>query len=70
MYEFCSEKYGHGIKITSYHDFCEQYWKIKEISLENFYVFYIKYFENDWKEWNVEDYKEEIYISYVSKFGM
>jgi len=70
MYEFCSEEYGHGIKITSYHDFCEQYWKIKEIGLENFYVFYIKYFDNHWKEWNVEHYKEDIYISYLNKFGI
>jgi hypothetical protein len=70
MYQFCSEEYGNGIKITSYDNFCYQYWKKMEIKMDNFYVFYIKYFENDWKEWNVEDYKEEIYISYVSKFGI
>ena len=33
MYEFCSQEYGHNLKITSYHDFCDQYWKIKEITL-------------------------------------
>ena len=49
MYEFCSNEYGHGIKITSYDDFCYQYWKIKELKMHNFYVFYIKYFDNDWK---------------------
>jgi hypothetical protein len=38
--------------------------------MENYYIFYIKYFENDWKEWNVEDYKEDIYNSYVNKFGI
>jgi hypothetical protein len=70
MYEFCSEEYGHGIKISSYDNFCYQYWKIKEITLENFYVFRVNYFENDWKHWNVEDYKKEIYISYVNKFGI
>jgi hypothetical protein len=70
MYQFCSEEYGNGIKITSYDNFCYQYWKKMEIKMDNFHVFYIKYFENDWKEWNVEDYKEEIYISYVSKFGI
>ena len=70
MYEFCSEEYGYGIKISSYDDFCYQYWNIKEIKMENFYVFYIKYFENSWKEWNVEDYKKDIYISYISKFGI
>lgn len=70
MYEFCSEKYGHGIKIISYDDFCYQYWKTMEYKMENSNVFYIKYFENDWKEWNIEDYKEEIYISYIDKFGI
>ncbi len=70
MYEFCSDDYGHGMKIISYDDFCYQYWKTMEIKMENFYVFYIKYFENDWKDWYVEDYKEEIYISYGSKFGI
>ena len=70
MYEFCSEEYGHGIKIKSYYDFCYQYWKIKEIGLENFYVFHVNYFENGWKHWNVEDYQEDIYLSYVNKFGI
>uniref|UniRef100_A0A6C0EPG4 Uncharacterized protein n=1 Tax=viral metagenome TaxID=1070528 RepID=A0A6C0EPG4_9ZZZZ len=70
MYEFCSEEYGYGIKISSYDDFCYQYWKIREIKMANFYLFYIKYFENGWKIWNVEDYKEDIYISYISKFGI
>jgi len=27
MYEFCSEEYGEGMKITSYDDFCYKYWK-------------------------------------------
>jgi hypothetical protein len=70
MYEFCSDIYGIGMKIKSYDDFCYQYWNTMEIKMKNFYVFYIKYFENDWKDWNVEDYKEEIYISYVRKFGI
>ena len=70
MYTFCSEEYGDGMKITSYDDFCYQYWKTMEIKMENFYVFYIKYFENHWKDWNIEHYKEDIYISYVSKFGV
>lgn len=70
MYEFCSQEYGYDIKFTSYEDFCYQYWKIKEITIQNYYVFYINYFENDWKEWNVEDHKEEIYNSYINKFGI
>ena len=70
MYEFCSDEYGNCMEITSYDDFCYQYWKKMEIKMDNYYVFYIKYFENDWKYWIVEDYKEEIYISYVRKFGV
>ena len=76
MYQFCNEEYGNNMKITSYDDFCYQYLKKMEIKMDNFHVFYIKYFtplqrcKNEWKEWNVEDYKEKIYISYVNKFGI
>jgi len=66
MYEFCSEEYGYNIKIRSYDDFCDKYWKIMEIKMDNFYVFYIKYFENGWKDWNIEDYKEDIYRTYFT----
>ena len=68
MYEFCSYKYGHGINITSYDDFCYQYWKIKGMTMANVDVFNITYFENGWKNWNVADHKEEIYNSYVLTF--
>lgn len=71
MYEFCSEEYGHDIKITSYDDFCDKYWKIKEIPLRWWYnIFRIYYFENDWIEWKISDYKEEIYNEYVKKCGL
>ena len=70
IYEFCSDEYGHGIKILSYDDFCDKYWKIKQIKMYNYFVFDVYYFENDWKHWNVEDNKEVIYISYVNKCGV
>jgi hypothetical protein len=70
MYEFCSYEYGYGIKIISYEDFCYQYWKIKQIKIDNLHIFNIKYFENDWKHWNLESYKEDIYIMYVTKYGV
>jgi len=70
MYEFCSKEYGYGIKIISYDDFCEQYWKIKQIKMNDFYIHYVYYFENEWKYWDIEDYKEDIIISYVNKFGV
>jgi hypothetical protein len=68
MYRFCSEECGYGMKISSYDDFCYQYWEKMEIKMDNFHVFYIQYFDNGWKEWKL--CKEEIYASYLSKFGI
>lgn len=70
MYEFCSENYGHGVKIRSYDDFCYQYWKIHENEMKGWYsIFRVYYFfENDWIEWNIENYKDTIYSSYLSRF--
>jgi len=69
MYEFCCEEYGHGIKITSYDDFCDKYWKINEIRIRGWNnIFNIHYFEKKWIEWNVEDYKEDIYNEYVKNY--
>ena len=31
IYDFCSEKIGHNIQITSYKDFCNKFWKKKRI---------------------------------------
>ena len=69
MYDFCSDDYGYGIKIISYDDFCDKYWKIKEFQM-NDYVFDVYYFESDWIKWRLEDYKEQIYNSYINKFGV
>lgn len=70
MYEFCSDKYGHNIKITSYDDFCNKYWKIKGNIIDGWYsIFRIYYFENNWIEWNIEDHKEQIYISYINNYS-
>jgi len=71
MYEFCSGEYGHDIKISSYEDFCDKYWKIKEIVIDGwYYVFSVYYFENNWMEWNVEEHKELIYTAYVNKYPL
>ena len=71
MYEFCSKEYGHDIKITSYDDFCDKYWEMKEIRIREWYnIFRVYYFETKWIEWNIEDYKDDIYVSYVDKFGI
>lgn len=72
MYEFCSEEYGHGIEIASFDDFCHQYWERKQRQLENCPVFSIHYFDfekGEWKCWNVEKFKNTIYIAYVHKYG-
>ncbi len=70
MYEFCSEKYGHGIKISSYDDFCEQYWNISGLQIRYWYeVFNVTYFKNNkWISWNIDEHKEEIYNQYVNKY--
>ena len=70
MYEFCSEKYGHGIEIKSYDDFCDKYWRIKEIKIKGRYnIFCVYYFEKEWILWNIENYKEEIYKAYVINYN-
>ena len=67
MYEFCSAECGYNIIINSYDNFCEKYWELNCIKMrywEN--IFQIYYFENDkWIEWNIEDYKDEIYRLYL-----
>jgi hypothetical protein len=65
MYDFCSEKYGHDIKIDSYDDFCIQFCKIEDKIkyLENiFKVYYLN--NNNWIEWNIDENKTEIYDYY------
>ena len=64
MYEFCSKKYGHGITITSYDDFCDKWWSRQDRQLINVPIFEIHYFENDeWKEWKT--YDNELYEGYM-----
>ena len=69
IYEFCSKDYGHNLKIISYEDFCNKYWKIAEFTIKDYnYIFKIYYFENEWIEWNIIDYQEDIYNSYMNKY--
>ena len=70
MYEFCSEEYGHNFKITSYDDFCHEYWKQHEVILKGWpCIFSVYYFENVWIEWKIEYHKEEIFASYKNKYN-
>jgi hypothetical protein len=69
IYEFCDEYYGHNIKITSFNDFCNKFWKINECyinGMEN--IFRIYYFEKKWIEWNIQDFEEEIFNNYTNKY--
>jgi hypothetical protein len=69
MYEYCSNDYGHNIEITSYDDFCEKYWKIKEYIIKDWYdIFNVMYFENTWIRWNIYDYKDKIYVKYKNTY--
>jgi hypothetical protein len=66
MFEFCSKKYGHGIDITSYDDFCEKWWSRQDRELINIPIFEIYYFENDeWKAWKTYDNEKEIFEGYM-----
>ena len=65
MYEFCSEEYGHGIKITSYDDFCDKFHE-ESGSVRDIPLFKINYFEdNSWKEWNIDEHSDDIYSKYM-----
>ena len=69
MYEFCSNEFGHNIKIISYFDFCNKFWDINGFIIRDwFYIFRVYYFDNKWIEWNIEEHEEEIYKSYVNKY--
>ena len=71
MYEFCSKEYGHGIQITSYDDFCDNYWKNSGFEIRYWCnIFRVKYYENNqWLTWKVDDFKEKIYNTYVNKYN-
>lgn len=67
MYEFCSKKYGHGIDISSYDEYCEHYWENQDYKMKC-PVFEFRFFKNNvWSVWNVDDYTNEIYASYLDK---
>lgn len=69
MYEFCSEDIGHNIQISSYIDFCDNFWNIAECMIrEWYYIFRIYYFEDKWIEWNIEEYQKQIYKEYMNKY--
>ena len=66
MFEFCSNKYGHGITITSYDNFCEKWWSMQDRKIIDVPIFEIYYFENDeWKEWKTNEYEKEIFEEYM-----
>jgi hypothetical protein len=66
MYEFCSEKYGYDIRITSYHNFCNQFWEIAGYEINYWQEIYkVFYFENNkWVEWDISENANEIYNFY------
>jgi len=64
MYEFCSQKYGHGITIDSYSDFCDKWWTYQEGTMR-VPVLEIRYFDdNDWNIWNISDHADQIFEEY------
>lgn len=56
-----------GVKINSYNEYCLNYWK--EYYVIRYYnnIFSVYYFDNDddeWKFWDIDDYKEEIFNTF------
>ena len=33
-----------------------------------YHIFRVYYFENEWVEWNIDEYSEQIYFAYVNKY--
>jgi len=71
MYEFCSEQYGYDIRITSYYNFCNQFWEIAGYKLAYWQQIYrVFYFENnEWIEWDVLENADEIYGFYAESYS-
>jgi hypothetical protein len=68
MCDFCSKDSRHNTQITSFYDFCRQYWETEECIVRGWkYIFRIHYFEIEWNEWNIEDYVDQIFIAYMIK---
>ena len=66
--DFCSETTEQYIQITSYKDFCYKFWRKTEFIIKEWYsIFRVYYFKNEWIEWNLEEYQEDIYNAYVKK---
>ena len=72
MHGFCNKTYGHNIKIKSFDNFCNQFWKETEYIIRGWYcIFRIYYFyKEEWVEWNIEEYSEQIYVAYVNKYDI
>ena len=67
MYEFCSEN---DIKITSYDNFCKQFWELSEFQIRYWQqIFKVFYFENnEWLEWDILENADKIYDFYVNTY--
>lgn len=68
IHDFCNETTDHPIQITSYKNFCYKFWRKTEFIVKEWYsIFRVYYFENEWIEWNLEEFQENIYNAYVKK---
>ena len=66
MYEKASKKFGHGLTLSSYDDYCEQWWGLQECTMGNFQIFEVHFFEGgQWNELCIEEYAADIYTEYI-----
>jgi len=69
IYDFFDYESEYNIKITSYEDFCNTYWKKTEFKIRGWNnIFRVYYFRNTWMKWNLEEYTEQIYNAYINKY--
>ncbi len=76
IHEFCDKDIGHNIHVTSYDDFCSEYWKRQDGPIiEDYYHLYeFNYYDPNatdgdyWKLWHPRDHKDEIMKVYNEMF--
>lgn len=72
MYEFASPECGHDLQITSYKNFCKQYWaKQDTVVYDKYHLFDIYYFTgSDWVHWDIARYADRIYVAFIARLQM
>jgi hypothetical protein len=67
MNQICT---SNNLTISSYDDFCDKYWNTIGFYINNWNnVFKVNYYDNNWIEWDLSLYKNDIYTAYTNKYN-